>query len=339
MTLSPNIIFAACLAYVVLLFAVAFWGDRRQSEGGLLGSPLVYTLSLSVYCTSWTFFGAVGSAARNGMEFAAIYLGPTLMLIGWYTILRKMVRIRQTQQITSIADMISSRYGKSPGLAALVTLIAVISTLPYIALQLKAVAASLDLILRPQGAVLDPVSYDASLYQTAFWVAAGMAGFTILFGTRTLDANERHHGVVAAIALEALVKLGALIAVGLFAVFWVLDGPANVLDALPDRLAREDALFDSRWTALTALSAIAVLCLPRMFQVLVVECSNERHLRTASWLFPLYLLLMSLFIVPIAVAGMQTLPSAADPDFFVITLPLSTDQRWLALLVFLGGFS
>ncbi|MEQ8332125.1 sensor histidine kinase [Nisaea sp.] len=339
--LSANLIFVTSLAYVALLFMVAFLGDRqaRSGKASWIQSPIVYTLSISVYCTSWTFYGAVGSAVRNGLEFATIYLGPTLVFVGWWFLLRKLVRIGHMHRITSIADLISSRYGKSTSLAVLVTLIAVVGTTPYIALQLKAVTTSIEVIVASDpGNMSNPVN-GGPTSEIAFWIAAGMALFTIIFGTRTIDANERHHGVVAAIALEALVKLFALIAVGLFVVFSLADGPADIFSRDAARILQTEDMFDARWVALTFLSGMAIICLPRQFQVTVVENTGEDQLRMASWLFPLYLLLMSLFVLPIAIGGLTVLPEGSNPDMFVLTLPMSVDQDFLVLLAFLGGFS
>lgn len=329
--LSVDVLLAVCLGYVALLFIIAFIVDRRTRQGPMrwLHSPVIYTLSISVYCTSWTFYGAVGSAARNGLEFVAIYLGPTLVFVGWWWLLRKLVRIAKVHRTTSIADLISSRYGKSPSLAVLVTIIAVIATTPYIALQLQSVTRSYQVIAGETDGIT-----------TAFWVAAGMALFTILFGTRNLDANERHHGVVAAIAFEAIVKLLALIAVGIFAVWGVAGSVGNVFADVPAEAIRGAGdIFGPRWATLMFLSATAIICLPRQFQVTVVENIEERHLGTASWLFPLYLLGISLFIMPIALVGLKVLPAGANPDLFVLTLPLAERQNELALFAFLGGFS
>ena len=339
--LSANLVVAIALAYVAVLFAVAFAGDRRARIGrlGWLQSPLVYTLSISIYCTSWTFYGAVGSAARSGFEFATIYLGPTLVFIGWWVLLRKLVRIGHAQGITSIADMISSRYGKSATLAAVVTLIAVVGTTPYIALQLKAVTTSFDVI---DNTGPDPLSGLPSAipdYRFGFWIAFGMAVFAILFGTRNIDAKERHHGVVAAIALEAIVKLVALVAVGILVVWGIADGPSAIFARTPEPFLHAQDMFGPRWVTLTFLAAAAVVCLPREFQVMVVENYDERHLRTASWLFPLYLFLITLFVLPIAIAGMTFLPAGSNPDMFVLTLPMWARQEGIALLAFLGGFS
>ncbi|MBS8229287.1 sodium:solute symporter family transporter, partial [Vannielia litorea] len=200
--MSFNLLVAVSLLYVGFLFLVAFLAERRAQRGmpRWLRSPMVYTLSLSVYCTAWTFYGAVGYAARSGLEYLTIYLGPTLVLTGWWLVLRKLVRVGRTQRITSIADLISNRYGKSNTLGVLVTLLAVVGTTPYIALQLQSVTLSLEVFAQSSGEV------ELSA-RNALWVAGGLALFTILFGTRNLDANERHHGVVTAIAVEAVVKL------------------------------------------------------------------------------------------------------------------------------------
>ncbi|MCE5974821.1 ATP-binding protein [Sinirhodobacter sp. WL0062] len=332
-----NVLVAVCLAYVFLLFLVAFVAERRAQRGRLkfLHRPIVYTLSLSIYCTAWTFYGAVGYAARSGLEFVTIYLGPTLVFIGWWWILRKLVRIGRAQRVTSIADLISSRYGKSNLLGVIVTLMSVATSAPYIALQLQSVTLSFGVFAAdtPEGWALPDQG------STALWIAAGLTLFTILFGTRNLDANERHHGVVMAIALEAVVKLVALVAVGIFVVWGVANGPLDVLwrtDASP---IADWNLKPGRFAGLIFVSAAAILTLPRMFQVLVVENVDERHLATASWAFPGYLMLMSLFVMPIAVIGLELMPAGSNPDLFVLTLPLSQGQGNLALLAFLGGFS
>lgn len=320
------------ILYVAFLFLVAFWADKRAAAGrtGWVNSPLIYTLSLSIYCTAWTFYGAVGYAARSGMEFVTIYLGPTLVMVGWWVILRRLVRIARLQRITSIADLISSRFGKSNFLGVLVTLLAVVGTTPYIALQLQSVTLSFDVFSADPG---------AHLTRTAFFVAVGLAVFAILFGTRNLDVNAHHHGVVMAIAVESVVKLVALLALGIFVVFALAGGPGPTLDIIAASPIAEQTLKPERWTVLVALSAMAFICLPRMFHVMVVEASDERHLATASWAFPLYLFLMSLFVLPIAAVGLNVMPAGANPDLFVLTLPLEFDRDGLAMLSFLGGFS
>lgn len=330
---------AGCLAYVVLMFGVAFAADRAAQRGHVrwLDHPAIYTLSLSVYCSAWTFYGAVGYASRSGLEFATIYIGPTIVFTGAWWGLRRLVRVARMHHVTSVADLISARFGKSNPLAALITLIAVIAATPYIALQLQSVSLSFEVFATqsPNGPEIGG--------GTALWVAAGLALFSILFGTRNLAADERHHGVVTAIALEAVVKLAAFLALGIFVVWGLADGPADIvsrISAAADDPAREGWLLQpDRWTTLTIVSAAAVLTLPRMFQVMVVEAADEERLHVAGWAFPAYLFAMSLFVLPIAVMGAEMLPADANPDLYMLTLPQASGQNLLALLVFLGGFS
>ena len=332
-----NVLVLTCVTYVVFLFLVAFVVERRASRGEMrfLRSPVVYTLSLSIYCTAWTFYGAVGSAARTGLEFLTIYLGPTLVFVGWWWVLRKLVRIGRRQRVTSIADLISSRYGKSNLLGVLVTVIAVVAATPYIALQLQSVTLSFSVFAQETPDTWAMPDRDA----TAIWVAAGLALFTILFGTRNLDAKEQHHGIVMAIAVEAVVKLVALLAVGIFVVWGLGGGPGAMIARIENYSDPNWAIQPGRWGGLIFLSAAAVITLPRMFQVLVVENVDEGHLARASWAFPAYLFAMSLFILPIAVIGLERMPPGANPDMMVLTLPLHEGQGGLALLAFLGGFS
>jgi Na+/proline symporter/signal transduction histidine kinase len=332
-----NILVLSALSYVIFLFLVAFAVERRAAMGAAvwLRSPLVYTLSLSVYCTAWTFYGAVGYAARSGLEYLTIYLGPTLVFVGWWWVLRKLVRIGRQQRVTSIADLISSRYGKSNLLGVIVTVICVLAATPYIALQLQSVTLSFGVFASATPDGWAKPDRDV----TSIWLTVGLAVFTILFGTRNLDANEQHTGVVTAIAVEAVVKLVALFAVGSFVVWGIADGVGDILNRIDSSPIAEWEMQPSRWSGLIFLSAAAVICLPRMFQVLVVESADERHLGTASWAFPLYVLAMSLFVVPIAVVGLERMPEGSNPDLFVLTLPLAEGQGGLAMLAFLGGFS
>ncbi|MEM6306888.1 MAG: sodium:solute symporter, partial [Pseudomonadota bacterium] len=330
--ISFDLLIGVSVAYVVILFFVAFWAERSTDagRGKWLKSSTIYTLSLSIYCTAWTFYGAVGFAARSGLEFLTIYLGPTGVLIGWWVILRRMVKIGRAERITSVADLISSRFGKSTLLGGIVTVMALVGTTPYIALQLQSVALSLNVFAGDRA--VSPLTI-------ALWTAVGLAVFTIIFGTRNLDVNERHSGVVIAIAIEAIVKLIALLAVGTFVVWGVADGVADVLNTIDTSPIAQWEVSNGRWMGLTFLSAAAFLCLPRMFQVLVVENSDESHLSVAGWAFPLYLMLMSLFVIPIAVVGLQVMPAGSNPDLFVLTIPLAFGQDNLAMLAFLGGFS
>ncbi|WP_293575934.1 ATP-binding protein [Phaeobacter sp.] len=333
---SLNLLAFVCLTYVAILFIVAFAADRYargRNKARWMGSPLIYTLSLSIYCTAWTFYGAVGYAARSGLEYITIYLGPTLVMVGWWWGLRKLVRVGRSQRVTSIADLLSARYGKSNLLAISVTLLAVIGTTPYISLQLQSITLSFSIF-----AEADPLR-SVNETQTVFWVATGLAVFAILFGTRNLNANERHHGVVMAVALEAVVKLISLLAVGIFVVWGLSGGIAATMERIDASAIGQWQVDKSRWATITFLSAAAFVCLPRMFQVMVVENDDERHLRIAAWAFPLYLLLISIFVVPIAAIGLERLPEGSNPDLFVLSLPLAEGQQGLAMLSFIGGFS
>ncbi|MDX1355174.1 MAG: sensor histidine kinase [Halomonas venusta] len=344
---TDAVILGTAFGYLALLFIVAAWGDRRAEQGrSLIGSPTVYALSIAVYCTAWTFYGSVGRAAAYGPSFLLIYLGPTLAMLLAPVIIRKMVRIASRQRITSIADFISARYGKSTSLGALVALMALICITPYIALQLKAITVSHAVLVNY------PNTADATLVDERFWldkslwVALVLAVFIILFGTRHLDASERHEGMVAAIALESVVKLIAFMAVGIFVVFVLYEGPGALFDsvAMVPEVADKMGLASvpggaTGWAGMLVLAFLAFITLPRQFQVLVVENVDEQHLARASWLFPLYMLLINLFVIPIALAGLLLGAGAGDSDSFVLTLPLSAGLEGLPLLVFIGGLS
>ncbi len=345
--LSPALVIAASFGYLLLLFAVAYWADRRAGQGrSVIANPWTYAMSLAVYCTAWTYFGSIGRAASGGVWFLPIYLGPTLaMALGWI-VLRKMIRIAKTYRITSIADFVASRYGKSPLLAGLVTLIAVVGIVPYIALQLKAVSAGYALLTAAEGAVAaHPVHWSQD---SAFYVALVLAGFTMVFGARHLDTTERHEGMVAAIAFESVVKLVAFLSVGLYVVYGLFDGlgdlfaRARAVPALQSllRLEQEGAFAWTQWFAMTLLSMLSVVLLPRQFQVMVVENVRESHLRRAVWVFPLYMLLINLFVLPIALGGLLYFGAGPkDAENFVLSLPLAAGQNALALFVFIGGLS
>lgn len=337
------IVILAATAYILLLFAIASYGDRmtrrRSSRAG--GRPFIYALSLSVYCTSWTFFGSVGNASRSGAEFLTIYIGPLLVFLLGYPLLRRIIQISKTESITSIADFIGARYGKSQSVAALATLIAVIGVIPYIALQLKAVSLSVGTMvgsLIVPGNILPPVFYDITLM-----IALGMAIFSWAFGTRHIDATEHQEGLMLAIAAEAIVKLIAFLAVGVWVTYWLFDGPFDLIRAISEAPEVADVFEQpvnvSNWLILSILSSFAVLMLPRQFHVTVTENNSDAELRCATWLFPLYLVLINLFVIPIAAAGMLRFGQDINPDTFVLALPIDAGQDWLALFVFIGGLS
>ena len=341
MLVEPAVL-ALSLAYLGLLFAVAYFGDRYARDWSKNSvAPVVYGLSLAIYCTSWTFYGAVGRAATSGIDFILIYTGPVLVVTLGYPMVAKMVRVAKQHNVTSIADFLASRYGKSRAVGVTATLFATVGVLPYIALQLQAVSSSFRTIAAPlpwSGGATGVVHADTSLI-----VAALMALFTILFGVRNVQASEQHRGMMLAIAFESVVKLLALLAVGPFVVWFLFDGPADMVGrlaevpAVAERLTREGSPLT--WVVMSLLSGMAFLCLPRQFHVAVVEHDHPASLRTARWLFPAYLVLINLFVIPIAAAGLLLLGPGVSPDLYVLQLPLANGESWLSAFVFIGGLS
>ncbi len=337
------VVIAVALGYIGLLFLVASYGDRTRGLGREGRSRLlIYPLSLAIYCTSWTFFGSVGSASRTGYEFLTVYIGPVLM-VGLFTpLIVRVVHLAKAQNITSIADFIAARYGKSQAVAATVALIAIIGMVPYIALQLKAVSSSLETIIghvSTDSSAARPLFGDISLF-----VALAMATFAMLFGTRHIDATEHQDGLMLAVAAESIVKLFTFLAVGIFVTFWVAGGPSAMLAAAKanphtDAIFTRFPAFDT-FLATTLLSFVAIILLPRQFHVAVVENNNESEIGRARWLFPLYLVLINLFVVPIAVSGLATFaPGEVDSDMFVLALPRQAGSNIFTIAAFVGGLS
>lgn len=321
------------VGYAALLFAVAWWGDRRPMYPNRPWlRPVVYSLALAVYCSSWTFYGAVGSAVRNGIGYLPIYLGPLLLLVFGWRIIERLALIAREQNTVSIADFISSRYGRSRRLAALVTVIALVGVVPYLALQYKAVAMSLG-VLTGQGSGHTSFFSDPALY-----VALLMALFAALFGTRQVDATEHHHGMMLAIALESVIKLMAMVAAGVFAYAWLGGKSLRIADSA--RVLYENAP-PVGFIAQTLLGFLAIVCLPRQFQVAVVECGDVGDVRRARWMFGGYLVVISAMVVPIAAAGAAMFGGhdSVINDSIVLALPLAEQRNALALVVYLGGFS
>ncbi|MBE0599094.1 MAG: SpoIIE family protein phosphatase [Desulfuromonadales bacterium] len=351
--IAVELVAAISVLYFGLLFMVAYWADKRREAGrSVTSNSYIYSLSLAVYFTSWTFYGSVGRAATTGLDFLPVYLGPTLIAFSWWFLLRKMVRISKEHNIVSIADFVSSRYGKSAFLGAVVTIFAVIGIMPYIALQLKAVSHTFDLLtvlpetVGPGVKELIPVL--PPYIDTAFIVALFLGVFGVLFGARHLDASERHEGLVAAIALESLVKIVAFVAAGVFITYGLFDGFTDIFQRfLTEYPEREHLLLlggsqtsYSMWFSLTFISMMSVMFLPRQFHIMVIENSNEEHIRDAMWRFPAYMFLINLFVIPIALGGLLlNQGDTGNADYFVLQLPLQTGHLWLALLVFIGGFS
>jgi len=339
MSLSGGLIALVALSYMAVLFAIAFYGDRNRESMSPRIRAWVYSLSLAVYCTSWTFFGAVGQAAEQLWSFLPIYLGPILLLLLAPQVLQKMILISKQENITSIADFIAARYGKSQVLAIVVTLICLVGVLPYIALQLKGIVLGVNLLIGSN----DVTEAGSGTQDTALIVSIALALFTILFGTRNLDVTEHHRGMVLAIAFESLIKLLAFIAVGLFVTFGLYNGFGDLFNQAHDSAELSDYWAETiNWPAMlvqTTVAMMAIVCLPRQFHVTVVENIDPRDFRLARWVFPLYLLLAALFVVPIALAGQMLLPDGIGSDSFVISVPLAESHPALAMLAFIGGAS
>src|SRR4030088_975938 len=332
-------VIAAAFGYIGFLFLVASYGDRLSPTKRGRASGLIYPLSLAIYCTSWTFFGSVGFATRTSVDFLAIYIGPLLMTALSTPLLRRVIQLAKSQNITSIADFIAARYGKSQAVAASVALIAIIGSVPYIALQLKAVASSLETILSEDQAFSSvPIVGDIALI-----VTLAMAAFAVLFGTRQSDATEHQHGLMLAVATESIVKLVAFIAAGAFVTFWMFSPVELVERAMKTPEAVRVINYTpsiGNFLTMTLLSFCAIMLLPRQFHVSVVENSTDAEVGRARWLFPLYLVAINLFVIPIALAGLVSFPfGAVDSDMYVLALPIEGNSPWLSVGVFVGGLS
>ncbi|MDD1748247.1 MAG: DUF835 domain-containing protein [Methanothrix sp.] len=338
--IGPHAALLVMVLYLLLLFAIARYADRQKLLGkSIVANPYVYALSLCVYVSAWTFYGSIGRAASTGLEFLPIYLGPVLaMTVGWIVI-RKMIRVSKEHRLTSISDFISFRYGRSYAIGAVVAVLSLIMVTPYVALQLIAISTSLD-ILSGSRTIL------GFAVESKLVVAALLGAFAVIFGARHLDPMERHEGLIAVVAFESLVKLVAFLFAGLYVAYGVFAGYGNIMSRMIDLASGTgnqayETLMDvdpTLWFSLTLASFFAILLLPRQFHVMVVENSDEKHLKKAMWLFPLYLLLINLFVPAIAWGGLL-LNTAGQKDAFIITIPYSMGQDALSLFVFIGGTS
>jgi len=329
------------LAYLVFLFVIAALAERfgRRLRVARLRT-VTYVLAISVYCTAWTFYGSVGLAANRGLEFLTIYLGPALIALTWPTLLRKLIRVAKEQRITTISDFIGSRYGKSAPLGTLVAVLVVCGMIPYIALQLKAVSVSFRMMMGPDSLL--------SGFDPTLLVAGTLALFGILFGARNLDFTREQTGLMTAVAVESIVKLVAFLVVGAFVTWGLFGGFGDIfarVAAHPEwsrllTLDQPPTASYARWAAMLLVSMMAVMLLPRQFHVLVVQNPRERDVRTAAWAFPLYLLAINVFVLPIAFGGLIEFGGLVDTaDSVILALPLAHDASAVAVVVFLGGFS
>lgn len=351
--MKPSLLYVAIIAvaYTGLLFLIAWFAGRRHDAGkSLVNNPLVYSLSIAIYCTSWTFYGSVGKAATSGIDFLMIYLGPTLTAFSWHFLLQRIIRISKESNVSSIADFISLRYGKSQLLGALVTLIATLGIMPYIALQIKAFTTSFALVSGVTSrTIVLPGAQEPLNLPTGLLLAIILSIFGVIFGARLLSSTERHEGLIAAVAFESLIKLASLMGVGIFVTWGLFNGFDDIFQQFQSRFPEQ---FNTLMTldtktgsseipasTMLLMSMGAIMLLPRQFHVMVVENADQRHVKTAMWLFPAYLFLINLFIMPIALGGVLLTGSSSGADYFVISLPLMSNNSAIALLAFLGGLS
>ncbi|MGB3500206.1 MAG: hybrid sensor histidine kinase/response regulator [Mesorhizobium sp.] len=336
------VIVIIAIAYVSLLFAIASVGDRHAGSRRIARlRPLIYALSLAIYCTSWTFFGSVGLASERGLEFLAIYIGPALVFLFGFPLLRRMIRLAKAEKITSVADFLAARYGKSFAVASIATIIATLGAVPYIALQLKAISGSVSLMVEHYSGVTPHLDFfvgDVSLAVTLL-----LAMFAVLFGTRHADATEHQDGLVLAVAVESIVKLAAFIAVGLAVTFFFLGGIGPFIETTAaSEKVMEAVNYQTSlptWIVVTALSGFAIILLPRQFYVTIVETRSEGELKTATWLFPLYLVLINILVLPVAFAGLTMVGTRTSADLYVLSVPLFSGHDTLAMIAFIGGLS
>ena len=336
--IGPHVALVVMVLYLLLLFAIAQYADRQKLRGkSIVANPYVYALSLCVYVSAWTFYGSIGRAASTGLEFLPIYLGPVLaMTVGWI-IIRKMIRVSKEHRLTSISDFISFRYGRSYAIGAVVAVLSLVMVTPYVALQLIAISTSLEILSGPH-------IFLGFALESKLVVAVLLGAFAVIFGARHLDPMERHEGLIAVVAFESLLKILAFLLVGLYVAYGVFAGYGDIMGQMID-LASDNQAYETLmdveptlWFSLTLISFFAILFLPRQFHVMVVENSDEKHLKKAMWLFPLYLFLINLFVPAIAWGGVL-LNTAGLKDAFIITIPYSMGQDWLSLFVFIGGTS
>ena len=324
------------LTYVFILFVIAWWGDRAERRGHVIvNNAWTFSLGLGVYCTSWTFYGAVGEATHHGWAYLPIYVGPIITVVLGGELIYKMVSVGKQHHITSIADFLAARYGKSRRLAVLATVVVVIGVLPYIALQLKALTQSFEYVVGPAA--------DVSPFNVALVVATLMAMFALLFGTRHIDAAEHQSGLMLAVAFESFIKVVVFVIIGLFCLYGLFDGPVDMWRqamARPEiRSVFEPTLFSQSFVTSMLLAMVAIICLPRQFHAGVVENNDLRHLRTSRRVFPVYLALFAIFVLPIVAAGMVLQPGSLQPDMYLLSLPKASGSQALMLLSFIGGIA
>mgnify|MGYP003665513355 FL=1 len=337
--MSNYALISIIICYLAILFCIAFFAEKN-AKSKWVNNPFVYTLSLAVYCSAWTYYGSVGIAANSGINFLPIYLGPVIAAPLWIILLRKIMRISKQHKISSIADFISLRYGNNRFLGALITVICMLGIVPYISLQLKATSETFEIMTNEASYVSTNIFDDST-----FYIAVLLAVFAAFFGTQRTDASEKHRGIVVSVSFESILKLLFFLIIGIYITFFLFDGTTDIYNQMAstpnfESLAKMNGLEDGfEWFFMIMISFIAIFLLPRQFQVSVLENTREKHLKQAIWMFPLYLLLFNIFVIFIAWSGKLTFGNSVNAEYFALLLPLQHQNIFLALLVFLGGFS
>ncbi len=336
--MSSFALFTVVLFYLALLFLVAYLAERKKSKLWI-NNPYIYALSLAVYCTAWTYYGSIGVAATSGLNYLPIYIGPIMIIPAWIYINTRIVRISRVNKISSLADFISLRYGNSRSLSAIITIVCLLAVVPYIGLQIKAISETFHLVTETE------ISKNI-LTDNATFVVVLIALFSSYYGTRYVDASEKRLGIISAIALESFLKLFFIIVLGLFVIYFVFDGFSDIYTRA-SKFAdfKEKNTFTGiegalNWMVLCLISGTAICILPRQFHTAIIENRQEKHIRTAIWFFPLYLLIFTVFIFPIAWAGRLIFNGQnVNPEFYSILIPQHFDNTWITVCVFLGGLS
>jgi Na+/proline symporter/signal transduction histidine kinase len=336
--MSSILLIIILLVYLGFLFYIAHWAEKKGNIKWTNNS-YIYSLSLAVYCTAWTYYGSIGVAANSGLSFLPIYVGPIIIIPAWIIVLRKIIKISKVNKIASIADFISLRYGNSRFLGAIVTLVCIFGILPYIALQLKAISETFHIVTKTSSSSL--IFNDTTTY-----VAIALALFASYYGTRYVDASEKRKGIVTAVAMESVLKLVFFVMIGVYVTFFVFDGfddiykQASQLTNFKEKNTIGGLTQGINWFFLCMVSLFAIFLLPRQFHMSVVENNREKHIKTAIWLFPLYLLIFNLFVYPIAWGGNVLFEgTAVNADTYSLLIPQLFNNEWMTVLVFLGGFS
>ena len=331
-------LFAIIMLYLALLFFIAFWAEKRKSNFWA-NNPYVYSLSLAVYCTAWTYYGSIGVAANQGLEYLAIYIGPIIIIPAWIVINSKIIRISRVNKISSIADFISLRYGNSRSFGAIISVVCILAIIPYIGLQIKAISDTFHLVTKSENP-------NNIFTDTATYVVLLIAIFSSYYGTRYVDASEKRLGIISAVAVESFLKLIFFVILGIFVTYGIFNGFDDIYEKaknLPEFTQRNsfNGLEGSfNWMLTSMLSMTAIFLLPRQFHTTIIENRKENHLKTAIWVFPLYLLIFNFFVFPIAWGGkILFLGQNVNPELFPILIPQKFGSILISVIVFLGGLS